>query len=87
KRNKLNQPDFQKYDENWLLIHDIFQPTIDARNELRAQLGLNDLFRRLPALPVDFDAIFIHSRDLLFRWKDGLLEYERFDDPVALLIS
>jgi hypothetical protein len=73
KREKLNQPDFQRFDENWLLIEDepglpSDQWAFDSAWDL-----LLDLFGSLAPLSVEFDRIFIHSDQSLFICRDRRL--------------
>jgi hypothetical protein len=86
KWNKLNQ-NYRIFDENWLLISDVLPPLIDRQNYGFACHLLSGVFRKKSGLSKDFDAVFVNSRDLLFRWDDGILHCARFDDPVALVLA
>ena len=72
KRTKF--PDFQKFDENWLLIRDPLPFDFD-RLELKLASGhLAGIFSQSPRSQKDFDAVFILARQYLFRWFQGKLE-------------
>jgi hypothetical protein len=73
KRQKFNQPDYQIFDENWLLIHNYRPLPNDEFTRQRAAQYLNDLFSEASDDTRDFDAVFVHSGDFLFRWRMGEL--------------
>lgn len=70
KREKYNQSNFQVFGENWLLIRD--NPSLPASElwEGRAWRHLNNLFREASGVARDFDTVFIHSGQFLFRWRN-----------------
>lgn len=70
KRDRLNQPGYQLFDENWLLIHDF--PPLPAWSETEHWAGsyLKGLFSETPDVSKDFDIVFVHSGQYLFRWKE-----------------
>lgn len=80
KRGKLNQAEYRRFTENWLLIQDVPPPFIDQLNYGPAVEPLHDLFQQSSGVAKDFDAIFINSEDLLLRWRDGQLVCARFDN-------
>jgi hypothetical protein len=69
KRFKYNQPGFEIFDENWLLIHHYPPAQIDVYTLSLAQQCLNEIFNKPKERNRDFDTIFIHSGDYLFRWQ------------------
>jgi len=73
KRAKLSDPDFQRFDENWLLICD--EPSLpdDFFTYDRACRHLADLLSEAPSTRRDFDSVFIHSDRFLFRWRQNHL--------------
>lgn len=73
KRVRLNQPTFQKYSKNWLLIYD--QPGLpnDTLTYEQAPRYLTGLFAAPPKHHLDFDSIFLLSRRYLFRWRENKL--------------
>jgi hypothetical protein len=79
KRAKLSDADFQRFDENWLLICD--EPSLpdDVFTYDRACRHLTDIFSKAPSTPNDFDSVFIYSERYLFRWRESqlALNYER----------
>ena len=85
KRNKLNQPDYQNFDEDWLLIYDILPPILERIHDSPERLLLQ-MFEQTPKPSKDFDVVFVNSRDFLFRWSGGALDWVKFDDPVALVL-
>jgi hypothetical protein len=87
KRNRLNHIDYQSFNENWLLIYDVFSVPIDKLNYGLAIEHLQALFKQQSPLAKEFDFVFILSNDLLFRWHKENLECARFDDSVALRSS
>jgi hypothetical protein len=70
KRAKYNRPDYQVFDENWLLIHD--DPPLPALDEMRdrAWRNLEALFLEPANVVRDFDTMFVHSGQYLFRWRE-----------------
>lgn len=74
KRLKFNQADYRKSEENWLLIHEHFALPNDEFTRQRAEQLLTNLFLTPTPVARDFDAVFVHSGDLLFRWQNGALE-------------
>jgi len=76
KRQKLGQSGYQLFGENWLLIHD-FPPlpvySFDSAECRALCQHLNQILLQR-SLGRDFDKIFIHSGDWLFRWSRGILE-------------
>ena len=73
KRTKLNQPDFQLFDENWLLIYDFPFLANDVLARDQASQLLAGLFVKVPTADKDFDTIFIYSGRYLFRWSENKL--------------
>jgi hypothetical protein len=73
KRERLNQPTFQKYSKNWLLIYD--QPGLpnDTFTHERAPRYLDGLFAAPSKHDLDFDSIFLLSRRYLFRRRENKL--------------
>ena len=73
KRKKYNQSDYQIFDENWLLIRD--DPPLPALDlmEGRARRNLQALFLESSGVARDFDIVFVHSGQYLFRWHKGEL--------------
>lgn len=74
KRHKFNRLGYQMFDENWLLIHDHSPLPNDEFTQKRAGQHLTRLFRAAPDVARDFDTVFVHSGDYLFRWRKGELE-------------
>jgi hypothetical protein len=73
KRRKLNQPGCQIFDENWLLVHNYRPLPNDEFTRQRAGWHLNALFQEVSDDIRDFDTVFVHSGDFLFRWQMGEL--------------
>ncbi len=79
KRERFNQSDFQRFDQNWLLVCDMPSLANDVVTYDLALRHLANLFTNLPAVENDFEIIFIYSEKYLFRWK-GMklsLHYDR----------
>jgi hypothetical protein len=73
KRLKYNQPGFEIFDENWLLIHQYPPSQIDVYTWFLARQCLKEIFSKPKNEERDFDTVTIHSGDYLFRWhKQGL---------------
>jgi hypothetical protein len=68
KREKLCQPGYQVFPENWLLIHDFPPLPVDRLIFDLARSHLNHLLASPTTLTRDFDKVFIHSGEWLFRW-------------------
>jgi len=79
KRSKLSDPDFQRFDENWLLIFDEPPLPDDVFTYDRACRHLADLFCQAPTTSRDFESVFIYSDRYLFRWRENqlALNYKR----------
>ena len=75
KRQKFRSGGYRKCDENWLLIHEHFSLPGDEFTCQRAGQLLTNLFLAPSIIARDFDAVFVHSGDLLFRWQNGILEF------------
>lgn len=75
KRQKLAGSGYQFFTENWLLIHDFPPLSVDWQTRELAFQHLADVFSQSPTPVRDFDKIFIHSGDWLFRWCQGILEF------------
>jgi hypothetical protein len=73
KRQKFNQTGYQIFDENWLLIHNYRPLPNDEFTRQRAGQHLNNIFLKASDDTRDFDAVFVHSGDFLFRWQMGEL--------------
>jgi len=73
KRLKLNRDFFEKFSQNWLLIHDFPSLLNDKITYNRAVLYLNVLFTQ-PRKGVHFTTVFILSNHYLFRWRDRKLD-------------
>lgn len=74
KRQKLNQKDFQRFDENWLHIYD-YPPLPDYECDLEIMVEhIGNLLSEPTIYTKDFDCVFIHSGKFLFRWRNGALE-------------
>lgn len=73
KRERLSQPDYQRFDENWLLISDIPQLDDDSFAMEQACAHLVSVFAEATAARIDFDTIFIHSGNYLFRFTGSRL--------------
>jgi len=74
KRQKLNQSDFQKFNENWLHIYDYPPlPDYECDREIMTQ-HIGTLLSAPSTFKKDFDCVFIHSGKCLFRWRKGALE-------------
>ena len=80
KRAKLNEPTFQRFDKNWLLVDDetgldpydfVFE---DAWNLLL------DYFTKPLAGTIDFDTAFIHSGDFFFWHENKRLNHKLWTD-------
>lgn len=80
KRMRLNQPGFQLFDENWLLIQDEpgLADDVDFTNE-RARRHLAIVFCGPTTTTSEFDTVFVSSRRHLFRWSGNrlTLNYKR----------
>jgi hypothetical protein len=74
KRQKYNHEAFQILDENWLLIHDF--PPLPAWPDTHNWAGrcLRSLFSESLDVTRDFDVVFVHSGQYLFRWHRGELD-------------
>jgi hypothetical protein len=70
KRLKYNKPEFQTFDENWLLIHHYPPSQVDVFTQPLAQELLKEIFNSPEEVDRDFDAIFVHSDDYLFCWHE-----------------
>lgn len=68
KRKKLNQSGYQMFDENWLLIHEFPPLPASVKTENWAGQYLRAIFSETPGVSKDFDSVFIHSGQYLFRW-------------------
>jgi hypothetical protein len=73
KRKRLNTPGFEKYSENWLLLVD-FLGFLDVSDREPAMSSLNELFST--PCSNDYDVIFVHSEQFLFRYESGMLHCE-----------
>jgi hypothetical protein len=73
KREKLNQPGFQRFPKNWLLIYD--EPGLESDTFTcdRACRHLAGIFSARPQIPRDYDTVFLLSHRYLFRFHDGKL--------------
>ena len=74
KRTKFRMSDFQKFDENWLLIRDPVPFDFDGRELKLASEHLAGIFSKSPGSQEDFDAVFIHARQYVFRRFQGKLK-------------
>ena len=90
KRDKLNRPGFRLFPQNWLLLHDepgIFDVPHIANPSLEV---LKLVLKSNPALPHNFNTVFILSWDFLFRFQNGGLymsRHGRKKSPEALLCT
>lgn len=75
KRQNFNQPDFQVFGENWLLIHDSPGLSRDEPTRDEAIQRLRCLLAQPSNVQRDFDAIFIQSDRHWFRWRRPQLSY------------
>ena len=73
KRLKYNEPEFKVFAENWLLIHQYPPSQIDAYTQSLAQQHLNEIFTKPEGVDHDFDTVFVHSGNYLFRWQKQML--------------
>jgi hypothetical protein len=73
KRQKLNKPGYQIFDENWLLIHNYRPLPNDDFTRQKAGQHLKELFSEASTRLRDFDIVFVHSGDFLFRQQMGEL--------------
>src|ERR1035441_101560 len=73
KRQKLNQPDYEVFDRNWLLFDDYPPLSMHDLIQLRAEQHLSALFWEQSTYARDFDKVFVHSGDCLFCWHEGEL--------------
>jgi hypothetical protein len=73
KRQKFNRSGYQIFGENWLLIHNYRPLPDDDFTQQKAELHLNELFGEPSNHARDFDVVFVHSGNFLFRWKMGEL--------------
>jgi hypothetical protein len=69
KRMSYNHPDYQIFDQNWLLIHD-YQEWI---TEDLAIAHLAQIFGQVSGVERDFETVFIQSGEYLFRWHQQTL--------------
>ena len=75
KRQKLGRPSYQIFGENWLLIHDFPPLPVDWHTRELVFQHLTDIFAQQPKSTRDFEKIFIHSGDWLFRSCQGNVEF------------
>ena len=71
---KLAHPDFERFDEDWLLISGLLGP---GENEVEYHGATQALARELDGIgprTVDFHAVYIHFESYLFRLRDGALQ-------------
>jgi len=73
KRTKLGHPEFQLFDQNWLLIHDEPGLANDTFTYDRACRHAADLFATPLTDARDFDTVFLLSNRYLFRWHQQKL--------------
>ncbi len=68
KRKKFIQTDYQLFDENWLLIHDVPSLPNNLYTKEWSSRYLNNLFLETLSVSRDFDSVYVHSGNYLFRW-------------------
>ena len=76
KRDKLQSDSFEKYDQNWLLIHDDYQ-FFWSKFSLDAVLPrVRQFFERPVHATSDFDRVYIFCGPLTLRWHDRKLKWK-----------
>lgn len=61
KRQKFNQPNFQVFPKNWLLIHDYPPLPTDGLVQSQVEKHLSYVFGQRSGFARDFDTVFVHS--------------------------
>jgi hypothetical protein len=72
KRRRLNTPGFEKYSRNWLLVVDCLG-LLDVSDYEQATRCLAEIFSTPCPDAEDYDVIYVHSEQLLFRYASGEL--------------
>jgi hypothetical protein len=82
KREKLNKPEFQKFDQNWLLIFDTPGLSNSSWDIEAARHLVGSLFQKPASVELDFDTVFILSGKCLFRHQSEIVDFH-FDPELA----
>jgi hypothetical protein len=80
KREKLNKPNFRRFDRNWLLIHD--EPAHNHHADHAVEV-LSKISLPMRRFNIDFDEIFLLSGKFLFGCHHGIVRYH-FDESAQL---